>query len=201
MLLSDTNMVNRLKQTAQEGSELLCITLAGKVTTPSLCCTILILESTVERRQTYKLLLYYVCRPEWGIVSQDMALTEQKPDLVVTYESAKPTKILLVELTVPWQFFKERQQGVKDWRKIWYRLALMHATSGIGCRGVRNAANLEYICNQVWIGSIKKLKGAFGRIALKGSYRIWLALNSKGLSGGELIKAQTWLISHPHVYL
>ena len=67
----------------------------------------------------------------------------------------------------------------------------MHATSGIGCRGVSNAANLEYICNQVWIGSIKKLKGAFGRIALKGSYRIWLALNSKGLSGGELIKAQT----------
>ena len=121
-----------------------------------------------------------------------MALTEQKPALVVTYESAKPTKILLVELTVPWQFFKERQQGVKDWRKIWYRLALMHATSGIGCRGVRNAANLEYICNQVWIGSIKKLKGAFGRIALIGSYSIRLALNSKGLSGGELIKAQTW---------
>ena len=36
-----------------------------------------------------------------GTVPQDMALTEQKPDLVVTYESAKPTKILLVELTVP----------------------------------------------------------------------------------------------------
>ena len=49
----------------------------------------------------------------------------------------------------------------------------MHATSGIGCRGVRNAANLEYICNQVWIGAIKKLKGAFGRIALIGSYRMW----------------------------
>ena len=48
----------------------------------------------------------------------------------------------------------------------------------IGCRGVRNAANLEYNCNQVWIRSIKKLKGPFGRIALIGSYRIWLALNS-----------------------
>ena len=66
----------------------------------------------------------------------------------------------------------------------------MHATSGIGCRGVRNAANLEYICNQVWIGSIKKLKDAFGRIALIGSYRIWLARNSKGLSGGRLMKVQ-----------
>ena len=61
----------------------------------------------------------------------------------------------------------------------------------IGCRGVRNAANLEYICNQVWIGAIKKLEGAFGRIGLIGSYRIWLARKSKNLSGGELIKLQT----------
>ena len=91
-----------------------CINIAGKVTTPSLCCTILTLESTVETRQTYKLLLYYVCRPEWGTVPQDMALIEQKPDLVVTYEPAKPTRILLVELTVPWQFCKERQQVMKD---------------------------------------------------------------------------------------
>ena len=65
----------------------------------------------------------------------------------------------------------------------------------IGCQGVRNAANFEYIYNQVWIGVIKKLKGAFGRIALIGSCRIcriWLApRNSKGLSGVELIKVQT----------
>ena len=61
----------------------------------------------------------------------------------------------------------------------------------IGCRAVRNAANRECICNQVWIGAIKKLKGAFGRIALIGFYSIWLARNRKGLSGGELIKVQT----------
>ena len=53
--------------------------------------------------------------------------------------------------------------------------------AGFDARNLRdwmfgNAANLEYICNQVWIGSIKKLKGAFGRIALIGTYRIWLAL-------------------------
>ena len=90
------------KQTAQEGSKLLHQgTVAEKVTTPSLCCTILTLESTVERMQTYKLMLYYVCRPEWGAVHQDIALTEQKPDLVVTY----------------------------DWWKIWSWLALMHTTS------------------------------------------------------------------------
>ena len=57
--------------------------------------------------------------------------------------------------------------------------------------GSEDAANLEYICNQVLIGAIKKLRGAFGRITLIGSYRIWLAQNSKGLSGGKLIKVQT----------
>ena len=98
MFLSDANMVEtngtgRIKIVAS-------INVAGKVTTPSLCTT-LTLESTVERRQTYKLLLYYVCRPEWGAVHQDIALTEQKPDLVVIYEPAKPTRILLVELTIP----------------------------------------------------------------------------------------------------
>ena len=90
MFLSDSNMVNRLKQMTQEGSKLLH-QYGGEST----------LESTVEMRQTYKLLLYYVCRPEWVAVPQEMALTEQKPDLVVTYEPAKPTRILLVELTVP----------------------------------------------------------------------------------------------------
>ena len=99
MFLSDANMVEtngtgRIKIVAS-------INVAGKVTTPSLCCTTLTLESTVERMQTYKLMLYYVCRPEWGAVHQDIALTEQKPDLVVIYEPAKPTRILLVELTIP----------------------------------------------------------------------------------------------------
>ena len=64
----------------------------------------------------------------------------------------------------------------------------------IGCRGVinqRNAATLEYICNQVGIKAIQKLKGALGRIALIGSYRIWLARNSQEWSGGELIKVNT----------
>ena len=60
----------------------------------------------------------------------------------------------------------------------------------IGCRGVinlRNAANLEYICNLVGIKGIQKLKGALERIALIGSYRIWLARNSQEWSAGELV--------------
>ena len=61
----------------------------------------------------------------------------------------------------------------------------------IGCRGVinqRNAANLEYLCNLIGIRGIKRLKGDLGRIAVIGSYRIWLARNSQEWSPGELIK-------------
>ena len=61
----------------------------------------------------------------------------------------------------------------------------------IGCRGVINARNslvMETICNIIKIPSKQKLKGALGRIALQGSYRIWLARRSQEWSGGELIK-------------
>ena len=125
----------RLKQMAQEGSNC-CINVGGKVTTQSLSCTILKLESTLERKKTYKLLLYYVCRPVWGPVPQDMALTEQKPDLVVIYEPGQRSQKEFFWwnwqspgtqpiFRQPW---KGRQQRMKDWRNIWSRLALMHPT-------------------------------------------------------------------------
>ena len=61
----------------------------------------------------------------------------------------------------------------------------------VGCRGVINARNhlvLEDICNLVRIRARKKLIGSLGRIALLGSYRIWLARYSQEWSGGELIR-------------
>ena len=54
----------------------------------------------------------------------------------------------------------------------------------------RNAVNLETICNYMGIRSLKKLKGALGRIALIESYRIWLARNSQEWSSGELIRVK-----------
>ena len=41
-------------------------------------------------------------RVNGGTVPPDMALTEQKPDLVVIDRSQSPAKVILVELTVPW---------------------------------------------------------------------------------------------------
>ena len=60
----------------------------------------------------------------------------------------------------------------------------------IGCRGVidkRNSLVLETICNLFNIRAHQRLECALGRIALLGSYRIYLARRSSEWSGGELI--------------
>ena len=142
-------------------------------------------------------------RTNGDTVPQDMALTEQKPDLVVINEAVKPTRILLVELTVPWDNATNFQAALERKTARYERLTEDLIQAGydarnlpleIGCRGVinlRNAATLEYICNQVGIRAIKKLKGDLGRIALIGSYRIWLARSTREWNGGKLIKVQS----------
>ena len=63
----------------------------------------------------------------------------------------------------------------------------------VGCRGVidqRNNANIEVICNEVGIHAIKKMRGALGRLALIGSFRIWLARSSQQWSPGEFFVSQ-----------
>ena len=135
-----------------------------------------------------------------GTVPPDLALTEQKPDLVVVDNSAAQKKVLLIELTVPWDSAHNFQAALERKTARYERLTEDLRAGGmdarnlpleIGCRGVinqRNAANLEYLCNLVGIRGIKRLKGDLGRIAVIGSYRIWLARNSQEWSSGELIK-------------
>ena len=75
-----------------------------------------------------------------------------------------------------------------DIKENGYSVAIMPLE--IGCRGVidkRNALILETICNLVGIKAQQKLKGTLSRIALLGSYRIFLARRSPEWSGGELI--------------
>ena len=135
-----------------------------------------------------------------GTVPPDLALTEQKPDLVVVDNSAAQKKVLLIELTVPWDSAHNFQAALERKTARYERLTEDLRAGGvdarnlpleIGCRGVinqRNAANLEYLCNLIGIRGVKRLKGDLGRIAVIGSYRIWLARNSQEWSSGELIK-------------
>ena len=64
----------------------------------------------------------------------------------------------------------------------------------VGCCGVldrKNFANLEVLLNQVGIRSFKKVRSDLGRLALLGSYRIWLARQSVDWCPGELLRVRT----------
>ena len=81
----------------------------------------------------------------------------------------------------------ERLAG--DLREMGYKAS--NIPFEIGCRGTLNARNsvvLETLCNILRTPGRQKLKGALGRIALLGSYRIWLARHSQEWTGGELIR-------------
>ena len=61
----------------------------------------------------------------------------------------------------------------------------------LGCRGVldrSNAANLEVLLNQLGIRSFKKVRSDLGKLALLGSYRIWLARQSDVWTPGPLLR-------------
>ena len=94
-----------------------------------------------------------------GTIPPDLVLTDQKPDLVIIDRSDLPTKVILLELTVPWdssENFKaayerktaryERLAG--DLREMGYKAS--NIPFEIGCRGTLNARNsvvLETLCN------------------------------------------------------
>ena len=138
-------------------------------------------------------------RVNGGTVPPDLALTEQIPDLVIIDRWMSPAKVVLLELTVPWDSANSFKAALDRKTARYERLALDLEERGfavsnmpleVGCRGVidkRNLLVLETICNMFNIRAHQKLKGALGRIALLGSYRIYLARRSSEWSGGELI--------------
>ena len=139
-------------------------------------------------------------RVNGGTIPHNLVLTEQIPDLVIIDRSATPTKVVLLELTVPWDSSNSFQAALERKTARYERLAgdlrdkgytTLNLPLEVGCRGVINARNhlvLETLCNMFKIRAHKKLLGSLGRIALMGSYRIWLARHSQEWTGGDLIR-------------
>ena len=139
-------------------------------------------------------------RTNGGTIPHDLVMTEQKPDLVIIDKSDTPTKVVLLELTVPWDSDANFKAAFDRKTARYERLAgdlrdrgltCLNLPLEIGCRGVINARNhvvLETLCNLLKIRARKRLLASLGRIALLGSYRIWLARRSQEWSGGDLIR-------------
>ena len=135
-----------------------------------------------------------------GTVSPSLALTEQRPDIVIVDKSNGQQKITIVELTVGWDSESSFRAANERKMERYSRLAEDLREAGfpttvmpleLGCRGVldrSNAANLEVLLNQLGIRSFKKVRSDLGKLALLGSYRIWLARQSEIWTPGPLLR-------------
>ena len=139
-------------------------------------------------------------RVNGGTVPPDRALKEQVPDLVMIDRSATPTRVMLLELTVPWDSTSSFKDALDRKYKRYERLTEDLKSHGnmpleIGCRGVvdsRNSSVLAAVCLMVGIRGFKKVQGALSKMAMLGSYRIWLARRSQEWSSEELISSEQY---------
>merc|ERR1719319_3544 len=140
-------------------------------------------------------------RVSGGTVPPELVLTEQVPDLVIIDRPTTPVRVVLVELTVPWDSSNTIQAAYERKTARYERLEEDLRLEGydssnlpleVGCRGVvtaRNLGVLSNLCTMVGIRSMKRLRANLGRIALLGSYRIWLARRSQDWAPGDLIRS------------
>ena len=80
------------------------------------------------------------------------------------------------------------------WKSVPY-LVCLNCPLEVGSRGVifdRNSGVLAMIASMCRIRDVKNLKRTVGKIALLGSYRIWISRKSQTWVGGNLI--QPWVI-------
>ena len=78
-----------------------------------------------------------------GTIPHNLVLTEQIPDLVIIDRSATPAKVVLLELTVPWDSSNSFQAALERKTARFERLAEDLRGKGyttlVGYRGVINA--------------------------------------------------------------
>ena len=130
-------------------------------------------------------------RVNGGTVPPDLALTGQMPDLVLIDRSVNPARVVLLELTVPWDSkgsfkaafdrkFLRYERLTDDINRAGYNT--LNLPLEIGCRGVVNSRNsgvLASVCSMVGIRGFKSLRESLAKLALVGSYQIWLARRSQ----------------------
>ena len=112
----------------------------------------------------------------------DLALTGQVPDLLLIDRSISPVRVVLIELTVPWDSVSSFKKAMdrkldryerltEDLKKKGYNT--LNMPLDIGCRGVvdsRNHGVLAAICSMVGLRGLKKLQATLARLALLRSY-------------------------------
>ena len=131
-------------------------------------------------------------------IPPDLAMTAQKPDLVIINRKFKEVK--LIELTVPWDSSANMTAALKRKTERYKELATTIMGNGfkchnlpleIGTRGVvtmRNRAVLTQLCHGMKVNKVSSVIKNCSKLALLGSYTIWNARYSQDWSGGGFLK-------------
>ena len=143
--------------------------------------------------------------PGWrvggGTVSPELALTGQLPDIVIHDKLSTPQKIILLELTCPWDSSAAFRKAEALKTDRYDRLCLDLEQAGlqainmpleVGARGYinpRNMAVLASISSVCKVRDFKKFARTLGKVSLLGSYRVWLARRSNEWAPGNFVRA------------
>ena len=143
--------------------------------------------------------------PGWrvggGTVSPDLALTGQVPDIVIHDKSSTPHKIILLELTCPWDSAASFRKAESRKTDRYDRLCLDLEAAGlqainmpleVGVRGYinpRNMAVLATLSSMCRVRDFKNFARTLAKVSLVGSYRVWLARRSNEWAPGNLVRA------------
>ena len=131
-------------------------------------------------------------------IPPQIMVTTSRPDLVIVNENTSPTSVTLVELTIPFT----RNIDAANMRK---RNRYEYLTSDIqeagytctnlplevGSRGhltTRNRETLIHLCHTFKVGKYQQVLLNCSKLALLGSYAIYLARSAQDWSGSGLLK-------------
>ena len=129
-----------------------------------------------------------------------LVLTDQIPNLVIVDRSTIPTRVVLVELTVPWDTSNNMASALQRKTTRYENLVAEIEGNGykcsnipleIGTRGVvnsRNRAVLTELCHWMKVAKVSQVTKNCSKLALLGSYTIWNARHSLDWSSGGYLK-------------
>ena len=131
-------------------------------------------------------------------IPSDVAMTAQKPDLVIINRKSKEVK--LVELTVPWDTSANMAAALTRKTERYKELATTIQGNGFNClnlpleigtRGVvssRNKGVLTQLCHGLKVSKVSSVIKNCSKLALLGSYTLWNARYSTDWTGGGFLK-------------
>ena len=131
-------------------------------------------------------------------IPPDVAMTAQKPDLVII--NRKLMEVKLVELTVPWDTTSNMTAALQRKTERYENLATEIKGNGfrcsnipleIGTRGVVNARNravLTQLCHGLKVNKVSCVTKNCSKLALLGSYTIWNARYSTDWTGSGFLE-------------